>query len=217
MTTDRELQEQVLSALEWEPGVDAAHIGVSVDAGVVTLQGVVTTYFQKIVAERTARRVYGVRAIANDLAVKPTSSTSRSDADIAKVIANALSWDSAIPPNAVKATVDGGFVTLTGQVTWQFQRQAAEAALRHLYGIKGVNNAITVKPHVAVSDVKAKIEAAFTRSAEIDARNVHVEARDGGVVLTGTVHSLFERDEAERAAWSAAGVSRVEDRIVVTV
>jgi osmotically-inducible protein OsmY len=215
MRTDRELQEQVLSALEWEPGIDAAHIGVTADSGVVTLQGVVTTDLQKVAAERTTRRVLGVRAIANDLTVKPTSSTSRSDGDIAKAVMNALRWDSAVPADAVKATVDDGVVTLTGQVAWQFQRLAAEGALRHLYGVKGVSNAITVRPHVAVRDVKAEIEAAFKRSAELDARNVHVEARGGAVILTGKVHSSFEREEAERAAWAAPGVTKVEDRLLV--
>jgi len=216
MKPDRELQDHILSALEWEPGVDAAHIGVTVDSGVVTLQGEVRTYFEKLDAERTARRVYGVRAVANDLIVKPTLAMTRSDGEIAKAVANALDWDSVIPKGAVKATVEHGFVTLTGEVTWQFQRLAAESALRHLFGVKGVTNAITVKPNVEVSDVKAKIEAAFKRSAEIDARNVRVEARDGGVILTGKVHSLFERDEAERAAWAAPGVRKVEDRLQVT-
>jgi osmotically-inducible protein OsmY len=216
MKADRELQKQVLSALEWDPGVDAAHIGVTVDSGVVTLQGDATTYYQKMVAERTVRRVAGVRAIANDLTVKLPSTLVRSDADIARAVVNALAWDSAIPPDAVTATVDKGLVTLNGEVTWQFQRLAAEASVRRLLGVRGVTNAIAVKPHVAAGDVKAKIEAAFKRSAEIDARNVHVQALDGAVVLTGKVHSLFERDEAERAAWAAPGVTRVDDRLLVS-
>ena len=215
MKLDRELQNQVLSALEWEPGVDAAKIGVTADAGVVTLQGEVTTYFQKTAAERTARHFHGVKAVANELAVKPTATMSRTDADIAKAIVNALSWDAAVPKDAVQATVDHGHVTLTGSVTWHFQRQAAEAALRHLYGIKSVQNSITVKPPISAVDVKTKIEAAFKRSAEVDARHVKVEAHDGAVILTGNVHSLYERDEAERAAWSAPGVIKVEDYLQV--
>jgi len=216
MTTNREFQEQVLAALEWEPGVDAAHIGVTVDAGVVTLRGTVTTYQEKFTAERAARHVFGVRAVANDLEVMPTELTGRSDAAIAKAIANTLDWDSAVPFHAVKTTVRDGWVTLTGDVSWQFQREAAEAAIRHMYGVKGVINSIAVKPHVKPGDVKAKIESAFKRSAEIDATHVNVEARDGAVILTGTVHSLFERDEAERAAWAAPGVTKVEDRLLVT-
>ena len=213
--TDNELKSHVQNALDWEPSVDAARIGVTVDSGVVTLQGEVTTYFQKLVAERTARHVYGVKAVANELSVKPTGTASRTDSDIAKVIVNALNWDAAVPKGAVKATVDHGHVTLTGDVKWHFQRQAAEAALRHLYGIKSVQNAIAVKPPIVAGDVKAKIEAAFKRSAEIDARHVHVETRDGAVILTGSVHSLYERDEAERAAWSAPGVVNVEDYLQV--
>jgi osmotically-inducible protein OsmY len=215
MKFDRELQDHVLSALEWEPGVDAAKIGVSVDGGVVTLQGEVTTYFQKTVAERTARHVHGVKAVADELTVKPTAGTSRTDADIARAIVNALNWDAAVPKDAVQATVDHGYVTLTGAVTWQFQRQAAEAAIRHLYGVKSVQNSIAVKPHISAGDVKTKIEEAFKRSAEIDARHVQVEAREGAVILTGNVHSLYERDEAERAAWSAPGVIKVEDYLQV--
>lgn len=216
MKTDRELQEQVLAALEWEPGVDAAHIGVTTDAGIVTLRGSVATYHEKFLAERTARRVYGVRAVANDLDVKPTASTTRGDSDIAKAVANALEWDSAVPIGAVKATVADGWVTLNGEVTWQFQRMAAEAALRHLFGVKGIINSIVVKPHLRVTEVKRKIEDAFKRSAEVDAKHVVVEARGDTVVLTGQVHSLAERDEAERAAWAAPGVARVEDHLVVT-
>jgi len=215
MKLDRELQKQVLAALEWEPSVDAAQIGVTANSGVVTLQGDVTTYFQKTVAERTARHVQGVKAVANELTVKPTATTGRTDAEIATAIVNALKWDAAVPKDAVQATVEHGHVTLTGSMTWHFQRQAAEAALRHLYGIKSVVNSIFVKPPISAVDVKAKIEAAFKRNAEVDARHVKVEAREGAVILTGTVHSLFERDEAERAAWSAPGVIEVEDHLQV--
>lgn len=216
MKTDRELQTEVLAALDWEPGVDAADIGVTTDHSVVTLRGSVATYHEKFLAERTARRVYGVRAVANDIEVKPTSVTTRSDSDIAQAAANALEWDSAVPRGAVLATVANGWVTLTGEVTWQFQRMAAEAALRHLYGLKGVINSIAVKPHVRATEVQRKIEDAFRRSAEVDAQHVTVETRGDTVVLTGAVHSLAERDEAERAAWSAPGVICVDDQLVVT-
>jgi len=216
MKTDRQLQNEVLGALEWEPGVDAAKIGVTADTGVVTLRGTVATYHEKFLAERTARRVYGVRAVANDVEVTPPTTMSRSDADIAKAAANALEWDCAVPRGAVVATVADGWITLNGAVSWQFQRMAAEAALRHLYGMKGIINSIAVRPHVHISEVQHKIEDAFRRSAEIDAKHVKVEARGDTVVLTGTVHSLAERDEAERAAWGAPGVVRVEDQLVVT-
>ena len=215
MKTDRELQEQVLAALEWDPGVDAAGIGVTVDTGVVTLRGSVATYHERFTAERVARRVVGVRAVANDIEVRPTATTTRTDSEIAKAVANALEWDCAVPRDAVKATVRDGWVTLSGVVTWQFQRMAAESALRHLFGVKGVVNSITVTPHVRVGDIKAKIERAFRRSAELDAQRITVEARDGAVILTGTVRSLSERDAAERAAWAAPGVKRVEDHLIV--
>ena len=215
MKTDREIQEQVLAALEWEPSIDAAGIGVTVADGVVTLQGTVTTFLQRSAAERVTRHVFGVRGIANDLQVMPTSATSRTDSAIAQAAANALEWDSGVPDNAIKPTVSNGWVTLNGTVGWQFQKSAAERAVRNLYGVIGVTNSIMLKPQVSAGDVKAKIESAFKRSAEIDAQRVKVEAHDGGVTLTGTVHSLTEKDEAERAAWAAPGVTRVDDRLVV--
>jgi Predicted periplasmic or secreted lipoprotein len=210
---DRELQEQVLAALDWEPGVDAARIGVSVSDGVVTLRGTVTTLYEKWTAERAARHIFGVRAVANDLDVAPTAA--RSDPAIAQVAANALEWDSAIPDNAVKVTVRNGWITLTGTVAWQYQKSAAERIVQRLYGVKGVANSIIVKPEASPADVKTKIESAFKRSAEIDAQRVKVDARDGTVTLTGSVHSLVEREEAERAAWAAPGVTHVDDRLMV--
>ena len=169
MKTDLELQKDVHGALEFEPGVDATHIGVTVDSGVVTLRGEVAKYQEKLTAERTARHVHGVRAVANELEVKPTGSLTRSDSEIAKTVANMLDLDSAIPEKAVQATVQQGWVTLTGEVPWNFQRMAAEGALRHLSGVKGIVNSIRIKPRVKVSDVKARIEEAFRRSAEVDA------------------------------------------------
>ena len=215
MKTDREIQEQVLAALEWEPGVHAAHIGVSVSNGVATLHGFVTSLREKHLAERITRRVYSVRAVANDIEVAPAGPFKRSDPAIAEAAANALEWDSAIPDDGIKATVRKGWVTLNGTVGWQYQKAAAERAVRNLNGIEGISNAIVVEPAVNVADVKADIEEAFKRSAEVDAQDVHVEAHDGTVVLTGKVHSLIERDAAERAAWAAPGVRSVEDRLVV--
>jgi osmotically-inducible protein OsmY len=215
--TDLELQQDVHAALEFEPGVNATRVGVTVDSGVVALRGDVITYQEKLTAERTARDVHGVRALANDLQVKPTCTLTRGDPEIAKAVANVLDLDSAIPPRSVQTTVQSGWVTLTGEVPWQFQRMAAEGALRHLFGIKGIVNLIRVMPHVKISDVKARIEAAFRRSAEIDAKNVRVEAHDGVVTLSGRVHSLGEREAAEQAAWAAPGVTKVEDRLLVAI
>ena len=215
MRTDRELQEDVLSALEWEPGVDAATIGVSIQKGIAALHGTARTFFEKSAAERVTRHVYGVRAIANDITVEPDGLAARTDTQIAEAVANALAWNTAVPIGAAKATVTHGWVTLNGTVEWQYQKTAAEQAIRHLYGVKGVTNALLLKPHVSPTDVKAKIERAFKRSAEVDAARVKVDAHDGQVTLSGTVKSLSERDEAERAAWAAPGVTKVDDRITV--
>jgi osmotically-inducible protein OsmY len=213
--TDRELKQHVEHALDWEPSVDAAEIGVSVDAGVVTLRGDVGSYATKAAAERVALRVYGVKAVANDLTVRLVTGYERNDTDIAQAVVTALAWNAVIPPNRVTAAVSNGWVTLEGTVDWQYQREAAARAVRDLTGVKGVTNSIALKPHVYAGDVQAKIEAAFKRSAEIDARRVHVTAADGTVILSGHVRSFAERQEAERVAWAAPGVSRVDDRITV--
>jgi osmotically-inducible protein OsmY len=214
MTLDRRVQEQVLAALEREPGVDAAQIGVSVVDGVVTLYGTVPTFRQKWLAERVARRLLAVRAVANDLEVARAETTT-TDAVIAQAVANALEWDSAIPNGRVKATVRHGWVTLTGTTTWQFQRQAAERAAQRVEGVRGVANSITVEPQVSVGDLKTRIEEALRRTAELDAHAIRIETHDGVVVLSGTVHSKVERDAAEAAAIAAPGVSKVDDRITI--
>jgi osmotically-inducible protein OsmY len=218
MRTDRELQDDVLNALEWEPGVEAAKIGVSVKSGIATLQGTVRSYFEKSTAERVARHVYGIRGIANDLTVTLDGVAPRTDSKIAEAVADAIASDSAVPLNAIKVTVTDGWVTLNGEVDWQYQKSAAQIDAERRTGVKGVTNHINLrpKPRVNTLDVKAKIEQAFKRSAEIDSARVKVDARDGQVVLTGTVKSLYEREEAERAAWAAPGVTKVDDRITVS-
>jgi osmotically-inducible protein OsmY len=197
MKTDREIQEQVLAALEWEPGVHAAHIGVSVRSGVVTLQGFVRSLREKRLAEQIAERVYSVRAVADDLEVTPGGALKRSDQAIAEAAANALEWESAVPDAAVKAVVRKGWVTLTGTVAAQYQKAAAERAVQSLERVEGISNRILVEPSVDVGDVKAGIEQALTRVAEVEAEQVQVEAHNGTVVLFGKVHSLTERDAAE--------------------
>lgn len=215
MRTDTQLQESVMKALDWEPSVNAAQIGVTVQQGVVTLAGRVGALREKWMAEKTARHVWGVRAVANDLEVNPDGASARSDTAIATAAVNALGWNSAIPPEHVQVTVRDGWVTLNGTVPWQYQKTAAEKAIEHLYGVKGVSNAIAVKAPVAAADVRQKIEEAFKRSADIDAKRIMVEARNGTVVLEGTVHSLSERDAAEHAVWAAPGVIALDDRLVV--
>ena len=213
--TDRELKQHVENALDWEPSFDAADIGVSVDAGVVTLRGDVGSYAGRSAAERVALRVYGVKAVADDLTVRLVTGFERNDTDIAQAAVTALKWNAFIPQNRVTLTVSNGWLTLNGTLDWQYQKEAAARAVRDLTGVKGVANSITVKPHVQAGEVQAKIEAAFKRSAEIDARRVSVTATDGKVILNGNVRSWMERQEAERAAWAAPGVSQVDDRITV--
>jgi osmotically-inducible protein OsmY len=213
--TDRELQQNVQNALDWEPSIESSEIGVSVDNSIVTLRGDVHSYAEKSAAERVALRVYGVKAVANDIEVRLISRYERTDTEIAEAAVSALKWNTMVPSDKVHVAVSNGWITLTGTVDWQYQRDAAARAVRDLTGVRGVTNNITLKPHVQAGDVQAKIEAAFKRSAEIDARRVNVVASDGKVILSGNVRSWAERQEAERAAWAAPGVTQVEDRIAV--
>jgi len=212
---DKDLKRHIENALDWEPSVDATDIGVSVDEGVVTLRGNVRSYAGKVAAERVALRVYGAKAVANDLIVRFPDGYERTDTETAQAVVAALKWNSSVPPDRVTAAVSKGWVTLKGTLEWQYQKDAAARAVRDLVGVRGVVNEIVVAPHVSAADVQGKIEAAFRRSAEIDARRVSVVARDGQIVLTGNVRSWAERQEAERAAWAAPGVSLVDDRITV--
>lgn len=216
MKTDRQLQQDVIDELRWDVSVEAAHIGVEANEGVVTLSGRVGSYAEKFAAEDAAKRVAGVKAVAMDLEVKLPGSSLRTDSDIARAAVVALAWNVTVPKDAVQVKVDDGFVTLSGEVDWEFQRQAAVSAVRHLLGVRGVNNAVTLRAHVATKDVKSKIESALQRLAHRDTKAVSVEVVDGTVTLSGTTHSYLERDTIEAAAWNAAGVQRVIDRIVVS-
>ncbi len=220
MTNSTKLQHDVQEELEWDPSVDASQIGVAAtQPGIVTLTGTVATYAEKVSAERAAKRLSGVRAVANDIEVRPIGSMKRTDTDIAQAVLRALDWDIAVPHEKIKARVDDGWVTLEGEVALQFQRAAAENAVRRLNGVRGVTNQIRlqVRPLAQPAEVKNRIEAALRRSAEIDARGIQVDAKDSMITLRGKVRTWAERDEAERAAWGAPGVLAVKDELTVGI
>lgn len=217
MKTDLQLQRDVLDELKFEPSIREAEIGVAVKDGVVTLTGFVDSYAEKFTAERTAERLNGVKAVADDIKVRVPGLYQRSDTDIAHAAVNALRWDIQVPDDRIKAAVDDGWIDLEGQVEWQYQKWAAEGAVRNLTGVKGVTNLIAVKPKKASTfEVGQKIKDSLRRHAERDADKITIEAKDGRVTLRGTVSSYAERQDAERAAWQAPGVTNVEDLIAVT-
>ena len=216
MNSDRKLQMDVLDELRWEPGVNATDIGVSVKDGVVTLEGNVDSFAEKWAAEEAVKRLPGVKALALDIEVKLPGSSERSDTDIAQAAENALKWDVAVPHKQIKVSVERGFVTLEGEVDWKFQKSAADRAVRHLKGVTGLNNFITIKPKVAPENVSEKIEAALKRNAILDAQHITVQAEGSKVTLSGSVHSWAELDAAEDAAWGAPGVSEVRNLLTVS-
>jgi len=213
MKSDEELRRDVLAELEYDPSIDARKIGVAVEDGIVTLTGEVSTFAEKWNAERAVERVEGVRGIVNKIEVKIVGDYS--DADIAREAADALRWNLMVPPGKVIPKVENGYITLTGEVNYEFQRRAAEKAVRYIPGVKGVINLVTVKPKVEPKNVKEKIEETFKRMAALDAENISVEVNGSEVILRGTVRSWAERHEAEKAAWAAPGVTSVKNYITV--
>jgi osmotically-inducible protein OsmY len=210
-----EIRQDVVDELAWDTSLDAPGIGVAVHDGAVTLTGHVRSYAEKRAAEKAAKRVHGVVAVANDLEVRLPGTLQRDDTDIATAVASVLKWSVAVP-TVVSASVERGWVTLSGEVDWAFQRRAAYTAVRDLAGIRGISNQIQVKPRVVPQDVKKQIQKAFHRSAQIDADHVDVSVSDGKVTLTGIVRSWSELKEAEYAARAAAGVTDVENRLRVS-
>ena len=216
MKPDHEIELDVKDELQWDPNLDATDIAVSVKKGVVTLAGFVKNYADKYEAESAATRVAGVLGVANDIEVRMPSVDERPDPEIARDAVAAIKSQLPISSENIKVIVKDGWVTLEGQVEWQYQRSTAENSVRRIKGIKGVSNLIQLKPHAQPAEIKRKIQEAFRRNAEVDANRITVEARGGEVILKGTVRSWIEREEAERTAWAAPGVTKVEDRIVVS-
>ena len=210
-----QLQREVQEALKWDPMVDDRHIVVKAEDGAVTLSGHVPTYYAKTRAVTAAERVYGVKAVADELEVHLHDAHARSDSEIATSVAHVLEWNSALASQKIQAKVDDGRVTLTGEVTWQYERQEAEQAIHRVLGVKLITNLINVKPRVAAAQVEKKISDALARHAALDARQIHVTTSGGKAVLTGHVHSLGEERTARQAAWAAPGIDEVDDRLVV--
>jgi osmotically-inducible protein OsmY len=215
MISDLQLRQDVLDELEFEPSVNAAHIGVAANRGVVTLTGFVPNYAEKAAAERAARRVKGVKAIAEEIEVRLPSDTKRADDEIAARAVDILKWQVGFPADRLTVKVEKGIVTLTGDVDWQYQKTEAEHVVHKLTGVIDVLNQIRVAAPVRASDIKEKIQKALQRSAEVEASGITVQTEGGRVVLSGKVRAWYERDIAERAAWSAPGVTEVQDHLTI--
>ena len=215
MKTDSQIQRDVMDAIKWEPILTASEIGVAVKNHVVTLSGKVDTYAKKSAAESAARRVSGVTAVAMDIEVEISSNGRRSDTEIANAVVNALKWDSQVPDEKVKVTVEDGWVTLNGNLEWAYQKVAAYHVVKNLMGVKGVINNISIVPQARPNEIKQNITKAFKRSATLDADKIDVETHLNKVILKGTVRTIEEKMDAEDAAFAAPGITEVENNLIV--
>ncbi len=212
---DKLLRKNIMAELEWEPSHNAAGIGISVESGIATLTGHVQTYAEKLKAEQVVKRVRGVRALAEEIEVRPVHSHTHADDEIAKRALNMLNWDVMVPTEDVQVKVQQGWLTLSGAVEWQYQRTAAEDDVRKLSGVLGVTNLITIKPRAQGDDLKERIEDALKRNALIEAHNIKIDINNGNVTLEGRVHGWHAREVLETAVWAAPGVKSVDDRVTV--
>ena len=217
MKTDAQLQQDVLAELKWDPSINAAQIGVEVKNGVVTLAGHVDSYAEKWDVEHVAQRISGVQTLAIEIDVTLPGTSKRNDSDIARSAKDVLRWMVNLPKDGVKIMVENGWITLSGEVDWEYQRNAASSAVRNLMGVTGVSDDIALKPTVSLSAVKSDIEAALKRAAQIDAQNISVTVQGNEVTLSGKAHSWAERELAKNSAWAAPGVRSVVDNMTVTI
>ena len=215
MRTDSKIKEDVLEELAWQPNIDETQIGVVVDNGIVTLSGTVDSYSKKITAEKAAKSVFGVRAVAEDIKVQYGTSYQKTDSEIAKATADALKWNTSVPEDKINIKVEDGWVYLSGAVMWDYQKQAAKKTVEKLAGVKFVSNTISIEQPVKPIDIKNRITKAFKRSADIDAKNVTVAVDGHTVKLRGKVHSLAEKEDARKAAYFAPGVYKVENELEI--